>query len=289
MPPFMHGAVDTWQLPVPLTVTVLGTAAVYLKGWRSLRAGSPAVTSGWHAGSFFVGLLLIWLAVATPLASRDGDSLTVHMIQHLLLMTFAAPLILLGEPVASLLRGLPAGLTRRGIELLANVQALRRFGCAVTHPLVCWIAATATLVVWHVPAVFALGLQSSAWHAAEHTSFLVTGQLFWWPVVEPWPSVPRPRWSIVLYLFLATLPCDILSGFLMFSDRIAYAVYVSSSGHNAGAVLSDQQSAAALMWTAVTIVYLVAGTIVATRLLAAQLAAADPAPWHQHSKSVEVV
>src|SRR5262249_61029174 len=99
---------------------------------------------------------------------------------------------------------------------------------------------------------------------------LLAGLLFGRPVGPPGPSRPEPRWSTVLYLFLATLPCDILSGFLVFSDRVAYSVYLStSSGLTA---LDDQQCAGAVMWTCVTVVYLVAGTIVSIRLLVSPMA-----------------
>jgi cytochrome c oxidase assembly factor CtaG len=70
-----------------------------------------------------------------------------------------------------------------------------------------------------------------------------------------------------LYLFFATLPCDILSGFLVFCDRVVYPAYLSSPRRFGLTALADQQCAGALMWTCVTVVYLVAGTIVATRLL----------------------
>src|SRR4029434_371793 len=133
-------------------------------------------------------------------------------------------------------------------------------------PVFCWLAATIVLVTWHVPALFFLGMRSNAWHLFEHASFFVAGLLFWWPVIRPWPSAKTgPGWPMVLYLFLATLPCDILSGFLVFSERVAYPVYLESSTRLA--VLSDQQCAGALMWTVVTLVYLVAGGIVATHLL----------------------
>jgi len=102
----------------------------------------------------------------------------------------------------------------------------------------------------------------------EHASFLVTGLLFWWPVIHPWPSVSRwPELSIILYLFLATLPCDILSGFLVFCDRVVYSVYFSASQPFGLSALADQQCAGALMWTCVTVVYLVTGAILTTRLL----------------------
>jgi len=76
--------------------------------------------------------------------------------------------------------------------------------------------------------MFALGMRSEIWHTVEQAMFFGTGLLFWWPIIQPWPGASTgPRWSLLLYLFLATLPCDILSGFLVFSDRVAYPVYVS--------------------------------------------------------------
>src|SRR6202166_12077 len=102
---------------------------------------------------------------------------------------------------------------------------------------------------------------------AQRISRALGQPVFWWPVVRPWPSVLRPDLSMILYLFFATLPCDILSGFLVFCDRVIYPVYLSSSHLFGLSALGDQQCAAALMWTCVTLVYLVAGAILAMRLL----------------------
>jgi cytochrome c oxidase assembly factor CtaG len=136
------------------------------------------------------------------------------------------------------------------------------------NPAFCWLAAAAALVVWHVPAMLQLSMQSRTCHFIEHTSFLTTGLLFWWPVIEPWPSAARwPRWSILLYLFLATLPCDVLSGLLVFSDRVVYPMYLSMPRMSVLSPLEDQECAAALMWTRVTVVFLVAGTILSMQLL----------------------
>jgi cytochrome c oxidase assembly factor CtaG len=130
------------------------------------------------------------------------------------------------------------------------------------------MAAAAALVVWHVPAIFELGMQSETWHTIEQASFLATGLLFWWPVIQPFPrESAEARWTILVYLFLATLPCDVLSGLLVFSDRIAYPVYLCTPQRAGFSALADQQCAGALMWTCVTVVYLAAGTILAMRLL----------------------
>jgi cytochrome c oxidase assembly factor CtaG len=236
---------------------------------------------GWHAASFLLGVFFVWLALASPIAALDHELLTVHMIQHLLLMTLAPPLIWLGAPMTPLMhdsskRFLPQRFVAGPIRRLFHSTPAQRVGRALTNPVVCWLAATATLVGWHIPAVFMLGLRSEAWHAIEQASFLISGLLFWWPVVrplvQPWPGAShRSEWSILLYLFLATLPCDILSGFLVFCDRVVYPVYFSSPRLLGLSALEDQQCAGALMWTCVTVVYFIAATILTTRLLSPEV------------------
>ena len=231
------------------TLAIVFAGAVYLRGWLRRRS-IPA----WRACSFHLGLLATWIAVVSPVASLDSHMLTAHMIQHLMLMTIAPPLLWLGEPLIA------ARPTRWPFP--------KRLGRLVGHPAFCWLAAAVALVVWHVPAVFRLGMQSSTWHFIEHASFLTTGLLFWWPIIQPWPSVARwPRWSMLLYLFLATLPCDVLSGLLVFSDRVAYPTYLCTPRSGGISPLEDQQCAAALMWTCVTVVFLVAATVLSTQML----------------------
>jgi cytochrome c oxidase assembly factor CtaG len=221
----------------------------------------------WRLASFLCGVLLIWAALCSPLAAYDHDFLTVHMIQHLLLMTFAPVLVLLGEPFKALRNGWP----RVGTNLLRRLfhqPYVRLFGRSVSHPAFCWSVSALTLLGWHVPTLFTLGMQSRLWHSFEQASFLIAGFLFWWPVVLPWPGVSNTtQWSTLLYLFLATLPCDILSGFLVFSDRVAYPLNFSAYRHYGFSALQDQQCAAALMWTCVTLVYLVPAAILSVKLL----------------------
>jgi putative membrane protein len=269
MPTLHHGGIESSAIWLTLSIAV--TALVYLRGWLHFRSTSANVISVWRAISFLLGLLLIWAAVASPIATLDHELLTVHMLQHLLLMTLAPPLIWLGAPFIMLLHSLPRQFAHTLIGPLFYSPTVRTAGKALTQPALGWLAAAAALVGWHIPAVFTLGLQSEAWHIFEHACFLATGLLFWWPVVQPWPSVSRrPDLSMILYLFLATLPCDILSGFLVFCDRAVYPVYFASSRPFGISALDDQQCAGALMWTVVTLVYLVAGTVLTMRLLSQQ-------------------
>jgi cytochrome c oxidase assembly factor CtaG len=215
-------------------------------------------------------MFLIWAALGSPVAAYDHDLLTVHMIQHLLLMTFAPALILLGEPLMTVWNGLP----RLGKLIFGPVSRrplARWFAHKLTHPALCWTVSALTLLGWHVPSLFALGMRSEAWHSLEQASFLGAGFLFWAPVIQPWPSISTgPGWSTLLYLFLATLPCDVLSGFLVFSDRVAYPLYFLMPRHFGFSVMEDQQCAAAVMWTCVTLVYLVPAALLSTRLLSPQ-------------------
>ena len=259
---------ESWSCPVALTFTVVLAGFLYLRGWLHLRSASVNAISSWRAGGFFLGLFLVWVALGSPLAAFDEELLTVHMIQHLLLMTVAPPLILLGAPLMPLLHGLPVRFVQSVLGPLFRCPLMRRLGCVLSQPAVCWLAAAAALVGWHIPVAFTLGLQSEGWHIVEHVCFLGSGFLFWWPVVQPWPSVPAsPRWWILLYLFLATLPCDILSGFLAFCDRVVYPAYLSAPRHFGISALEDQECAAALMWTCVTLVYLLTAVLLTMRLL----------------------
>jgi putative membrane protein len=262
MPHAHHASVESAWVSAGLILAEL----IYLRGWVRLRRLGLDSVGGWQAASFTFGLLLIWIATASPLAALDHDMLTAHMVQHLLLMTLAPPLIWLGAGET-----LPYGLPHRLVQVAGQAfqsTGLHQVGNALTHPAICWLGAASTLVAWHIPAVFVLGLRSQMLHGIEQASFLATGLLFWWPVVQPLPSrLKWPESSILLYLFLATLPCDILSGFLVFCDRVVYPVFLSSSRSFGLSALEDQQCAGAVMWTCVTIVYLIAGTIFAARLL----------------------
>jgi putative membrane protein len=250
-----------------ILVAVVFVSLIYMGGWRRMLGVSASVIPAWRAASFLFGMSLVWGALGSPLVAYDHDLLTVHMIQHLLLMTFAPALILLGEPLLALWHGLPR-FAQAFYDHEPRRPLAQRFGWALSRPALCWIVSASTLMGWHLPALFTLGMHSQVWHSVEQASFLGAGFLFWLPVIQPWPGVSMgPQWATLLYLFLATLPCDILSGFLVFSDRVVYPVYFSMPRHFGFSVLEDQQCAAALMWACVTLAYLVPAAILSTQLL----------------------
>jgi len=244
------------------------SAFLYVRGWVRIRSLDLGIIEAWRGASFLFGMFFVWLAMASPIAALDHELLTIHMVKHLLLMTVASPLIWLSAPVKPLLHGLPQRSAQPAVNRLFRSAPMQRLGRFLGHPAVCWLAASATLIGWHIPALFMFGMHSAMWHEIEQVSFLASGLLFWWPVMHPGRTgATWSEWSILLYLFLATLPCDILSGFLVFCGRVVYPMYFSSPRLFGLSALADQEYAAALMWTWVTIVYLIAGTCFAAQLL----------------------
>jgi len=256
-----------WSLPLVFTsALVVVTALVYLRGWLSLRNAFPNLIPGWRLAAFMSGLVSVWTAVASPLATLDHQSLTIHMLKHLLLMTVAAPLVLAGAPAFPLMCGLPK-LFIKSHPPFASLPArwLRR---RLMHPVLCWLAGTAAVIGWHLPVAFQLGMRSRWVHSVEDACFLLAGLLFWWPIMQPLPNATSPhRWSTPLYLFLATLPCDILSAFLVFCGRPVYPTYLSTTQLFSLSPLQDQECAGALMWVWVTFAYLIPAVVITMQIL----------------------
>jgi putative membrane protein len=205
-----------------------------------------------------IGVGALWVAVASPVAHLDHHLLTAHMVQHLLLMLVAAPLILLGTRSIVLRHGVP----------LQSIL-VERLGIISRHPAFCWLAGTLTVIVWHVPAAFELALRSHFWHGFEHATFFIAGVLFWWPVILPVTGIAT-RWWVPLYLFLATLPCDALSAFLAFCGHVVYPPYLFGGRHFHLSPLQDQALAGALMWVTVTFAYLIPALVVTAKLLSGE-------------------
>jgi putative membrane protein len=246
-----------------MTVALLPIAILYSIGWLRLSKSLPKVLSRWRLGAFVGGIAAIWLAADSPLSHLDHHLLTAHMMRHLVLMLVAAPLLLFSAPSIVLLHAFAEPFVRDTLSPFLRTRTVHRLGLICSHPAFCWLAGVVTVIVWHVPRIFDLARESHHWHEIEQVCFLVAGLFFWWPVVCPWPAAVRtPHWSVPLYLFLATLPCDALSAFLVFCDHVVYRSYLSNGG-----ALQDQSLAGALMWVTVTFAYLVPAVVVMVQLL----------------------
>jgi len=225
------------------------TGVVYARGWRILsRRGSPYFGAR-ELTAFLLGLVALLAAIASPLEPFADLLLSVHMAQHLLLMIVAPALLWMGAPQAPLTLGLPTFLLTNGVLPIIQARWWRRVIDYMTHPVVCWLAPAVALWFWHIPRFYELALNSTAWHHAEHATFLASALLFWWPVVQPYPSRARwPRVLLIPYLFLAAMQSTGLCALLTFADRVIYPHYAAGPRLWGLTALDDQALAGSMMW-----------------------------------------
>ncbi|HRJ70580.1 MAG TPA: cytochrome c oxidase assembly protein [Terrimicrobiaceae bacterium] len=264
-------AFASWAFePIP-ALGLLVTAFVYTLGWRRLNRQVPARFPQWRLGSFLAGLAVIYISLASPLDAFASFLLTAHMVQHLLLTMVAPPLLLFGAPQLPLLRGLPRSVASNVLGPFLVWPPLKNLVHHVTHPAVGWILFVLSNLIWHIPDFYELALRSPAWHQFEHFCFLGTSLLFWWPVVQPWPSRPRwPRWAMIPYLLLADLQNTALAAFLSFYDRVLYATYEAAPRISRLSPLEDQGAAGPIMWVPGSLVFLLPAGIIMVQFLSPQ-------------------
>jgi cytochrome c oxidase assembly factor CtaG/ferredoxin len=277
MNPVAETIFRSWTPDYEAPAILLLTCALYARGWRRLRRRRPREFGVARLASFLSGVAAILLAVASPLDAFAGLLLTAHMIQHLLLLMVAPPLLLYGAPYLPILRGLPARVLRHGAGPFLASPELQWFGRKLTHPLVCWLAFTIASLTWHTPELYELALRSPFWHGVEHLCFLGAALLFWWPVIQPAPSRAQwPRWAMIPYLFLADFQNTALAAFLIFCDRAIYPSYAAAPRLLNLSPLEDQAAAGAVMWVPGSVAYLVPLGLLTIKALSSRRQAVRP-------------
>lgn len=268
MPPEYRAIFEEWSPPLVLTVSLFAVAVIYTRGWFIIRRTRPSQFGTWRLASFLLGLATIWLAIASPLDGFADALLSAHMVEHLLLMSFVPPLLLLGYPVVPLLRGLPRRVAVQVVGPFIRMQGLRHVGRFLTAPLVAWLAMNLVFLGWHVPAAYDFALENEHWHEFEHMCFLGTSILFWWPLIRPWPMRGSyAGWFMLPYLVMADIVNTILSAFLAFCDRPIYPYYLKESSAFHISPLADQRAGAVVMWVIGSLIFLVPAVVITVKLL----------------------
>ena len=268
MPSISQAVLLSWSVPPAATLALVFTALIYLRGWILLRRAGVPFVAPWRAASFLLGLLSLWIALASPLDTFSGFIITAHMLQHMLLMMVSPPLILLGAPLIPLVRGLPVFAAREFAGPFLNWRVAIRIGNALIHLLVALLLMGVVMFAWHTPRLYELALASSSWHEVEHACFFLAALVFWWPVIQPWPSRTRwPRWAAVPYLIIGDLQNTTLSAILALSDRVIYPSYATMPRLFGFSALHDQSAAGAIMWVIGGFAFVVPAIVIAIQCL----------------------
>jgi cytochrome c oxidase assembly factor CtaG len=265
----LHGDLPLgWGGPAAAPAALVIAGVVYARGWRRSRRRLPGRFAARQLTAFLAGLACLCIAIASPLDEAADTRLSAHMMQHILLLTVAPALLLLGDPLLPLLRGLPDSLRRSLVAPLLHWRSLRDAAHALAHPLAALLISSVIFWSWHLPALYQLALRVPAVHVVEHASFVAGGLLFWYPVVQPWPSRPEwPRGAIIPYLLAADVQNTVLAAVLTFSDRVLYPFYEFHGRATQAAALDDQVLAGVIMWVPMSLAYLIPAALLTIRLL----------------------
>ena len=251
-----HDVWSAWTLSLPITIPLAATLLLYAIGMRALwsRAGNGRGVSAWRAAAFVAGWLALVVALVSPLHALGEVLFSAHMAQHELLMTIAAPLLVLGRPLVPALFALPPG-ARRGASGWTQSPAFRTVWSRLTRPGTAWLLHAIAIWGWHLPRLYEATLQNDLVHTLQHLSFLGTALLFWWTVLHPaWSG----RGPAMLSLFTTMLHTGALGAILTVSSAVWYPAYAGTTRGWGLTPLEDQQLGGLIMWIPGGAAYLIA-------------------------------
>lgn len=261
---------SSWPIEWPLAAIAV-TALLYQLGGRMSATASDA-GKRWRGAAFYGGLATLALAVASPIDAYAGRLFWVHMVQHVLLMMVAPPLLLIGRPWPRLSRPLPLGLRRplaRTVLAGPTLAPVRGVFRRLAAPLPSFVLFNGTLLLWHVPALYDLTLRDGPVHDLEHALFFGTALLFWVHLVPG--AAGRPQLADgarAVYGTAALLVSWILAIVLGLAQEPLYGAYASLAQRPGGlSALGDQQLAAGVMWVPGSVPYCIVLVVVALRWL----------------------
>ena len=269
---FIWVAMLGWSVRPEVAGPLLIAACAYAVGWWRLRRRGGSVP-GWRVAASGGGLLSVFVALSPALDQMAHASFAAHMVQHLLLIAGAAPLLLLADPFAALFWALPAPVRVGAGRLLRPGTPLRRLWRGLTVMSVAWLAHVGAIWFWHLPIAYDAAVADRVVHDLEHLVFFVTAVLFWWPIVQPAPRLHArvSHSGRVVYLVLAAMQGALLGLLLAMSPQTWYRSYPNAE---------DQSLGGLVMWGIGGAVDMLAVLILIGRYLVSQERAA-PDPSHE--------
>jgi len=218
----------------PLELLPLALAAgLYAKRAATLaRKGRPVPI--WRQLCFGGGLLMIVVALFSPIGHISEELVIAHMVEHLLLGDLATLLLVLG-------------LTGPLLQPILAIPVFDRLRI-LAHPLVAFPLWAINFYVWHIPALYEAAYGTAAAHVIEHSMFIFFGCLMWMPVFGP---LPTPQWFTaawkVGYVIAVRFAGAILGNVLMWSGSVLYPIYAPGERYWGISPLADQSTAGVVM------------------------------------------
>lgn len=270
MHPLARALLSSWEWRPEVLVILVPLGVMYLVGWWRLRRHSAhqKLANWWRLASYQGGLGVIAISLMSPIDRLGGQLFFMHMVQHMLMIMFAAPLLLLADPFPFFLWSLPMRLRLPVARLFERDSPFRRALIKATQPGVAWLVFLTVYLGWHDPNAYNAALSYEWVHNLQHITFFLASLLYWWPIVGCAPHIhPRfPVWGKLAYL-IGTIPPNMAIGVsIAFSTEVLYTYYLSAPRVWSFTVLQDQQLAGAIMWIQGSEMYITVTLFVLGRL-----------------------
>ncbi len=262
-----------WDFRPEVVLVLLLAASLFSLGWWRLRhVPSARFARGWRLAAYLSGLGLLGLALLSPIDTLASYLLSMHMVQHLLLIMLAPVFLLIANPLPFALWGMPTALRHRVGGLLSRGTWPRRALTVLTSPGVVWMALVVILVGWHDPRAYDAALQKELVHNLEHLTFFAVAMLFWWHVTG---AGPRLHGSVSagmrIALLLGTVPITMGIGIVIaLSTQPIYLNYMAVSRVLGLSVMEDQRLAGAIMWIPGSMMLIFAALVLISQMIKAE-------------------
>jgi cytochrome c oxidase assembly factor CtaG len=260
----------SWSFEPGVIFGLLLAAGLYARGWRRLRRRGRGgrFLQPWRAWCFGGGLAAVAIALLSPTATFSSLFMFMHMIQHLLLVMIAAPLIWLGAPLLPTLWAFPRTARRRLGRLLHHRHPVHRFFHFLTRPSVALPILVLVMLFWHWPPMYDAAQGRTLIHDLEHASFFIAALLFYWPVIYPTGGRRRLGYgAAILYLFPAKITGFVIGAALSMAQRPFYQTYIEAPRLWGISALGDQQLAGLIMWVVGGLLYIVPLLILVVKMI----------------------
>jgi putative membrane protein len=257
-----------WLILIAMGAAFMLYAAGLHRLWRNAHTG--AGVSMRQAAYYFSGWVLLATALLSPIDTLGEELFSMHMVQHELMMLGAAPLLVLGKPLAVFIWAFPAS-SRKGIGRFVRLRAVQTVWLALTQPFAAWMLHLLALWAWHFPYLFQASLADDGVHALQHFSFLASALLFWAALIGPQGNVRNMGGHFggsVLYMLTTVIHTGVLGALLTFSPYAWYPVYEGRTEHWGLTLLEDQQLGGLIMWVPAGIILIAAGMLFAAKAIA---------------------
>jgi putative membrane protein len=254
-----HGISDNPRVWIGLALFALLYAIGVARLWR--HAGRAAGISRRQLWAFAAGMLALIVALLSPLAGRAEELASAHMIQHMLIMLVAAPLVVLGRPLLAAIWAAPVSARRQITAALQRARSWRSPWYYLAQPAAACVLFAATLWLWHLPRFYQAALDDEIVHDFQHLGFFATSGLFWAVLFDPMLRLRLNRGLAVLYLFATSLHATLLGVLMALAPSVWYPSYAAGSAHSRLSPLEDQALAGFLMWMPGCMVYSIAAAV----------------------------